>query len=71
MSRGRVRDARGGCLLCVVRGEDRVEAADRLRLAADHQAEAALEPVDAAAGADIQVVDTFGHKCVGAVDVVA
>src|SRR5207302_7830651 len=39
--------------------ENRVEASDRVLLAADHHAVAALEPPDAAAGADVQVVNAL------------
>ena len=46
-----VADARGK------RVEDRIEALHRLVLAADHHAVAALEAPDAAAGADVDVVD--------------
>ena len=38
-------------------GEDRVEPSDDVVLAADHEAVAALEPPDAAAGADVDVVE--------------
>ena len=52
------------------RGEDRVEAPDDLRLAADHLAEAALEPPHAATGADIDVVDALRSECLRATDVI-
>src|SRR5260221_9855858 len=41
------------------RGEDRVEPPDRLGLAADHHAIAALQPPDAAPRPDIDVVDAL------------
>ena len=41
------------------RGEDRVEVRDDVVLAADHQAEAALEAEHAAARADVDVVDAL------------
>ena len=53
------------------RGEDRVEVRDDVVLAADHEAEAALEAEHAAARADVDVVDALRAKRVGAVDVVA
>ena len=53
------------------RGEDRVETADRLRLAADHQAEAALEAEDPPAGTNVDEVDALRCERLGAVDVVA
>ena len=37
-------------------GEDRVELLDHRRFAADHQAVAAIQPPDAAAGADVDIV---------------
>ena len=45
--------------------------ADRLRFPTDHQAEAPLEPEDAAAGADVDVVDPLRTQGFGPVDVVA
>ncbi len=51
--------ARRGVEARADRGEDRAEPVDDLRLAADHQAEAALEAPDAAARADVDVVDAF------------
>ena len=58
-------DARGE------RREDRVEPLDRLVGAADHQAVAALEAEDAAAGAAVDVVDPALGELAGAADVVA
>src|SRR5262249_38022012 len=52
------------------RAEDRVEPLDRLALAADHQAVAALEAPDAAAGAHVDVVDAAPGELAGAGDVV-
>ena len=52
-------------------GEDRVEALDRAVGAADHQAVAALEAEDAAAGAAVDVVDPLLADLGGAADVVA
>ena len=51
--------------------EDRVEVGDDVVLAADHEAEPALEPEHAAAGADVDVVDALRLQARGAVDVVA
>ena len=50
--------------------EDRIEMPDDFRLAADHLAEAALQSPDAAAGADIHVVQAFGVQFLGAANVV-
>src|SRR5579875_1934592 len=50
--------------------EDRVEPLDRLGLAPDHQAEPALQPPDAAAGAAVDVVDAVGPQLLGPGDVV-
>ncbi len=52
------------------RGEDRVEMLHHIGLAADHHAIAALQPPDAAAGADIDIVDALGRQFLGAADVV-
>src|SRR6185312_15110147 len=51
-------------------GENRVEMPHRLRLAADHHAIAALKAPDAAAGADIDIVDALGHELLGSPDIV-
>ena len=53
------------------RAEDRVEPLDRLPLAADHQAEASLEPEHAAARADVHVMDALLLEPLRALDVVA
>ena len=53
------------------RGEDRVEPLDRAVGAADHQAVAALEAEDAAAGAAVDEVDPLLAQLRGAADVVA
>ena len=50
--------------------EDGVEVLDCGFGAADHHAVAALESPDAAAGAYVDVVDTFGGEVFGAADVV-
>ena len=50
--------------------EDRIEALHRVRVAADHHAVAALEPPDAAAGADVDVVDALRPQVVLPADVV-
>ena len=52
------------------RREDRLEPRDRRVVAADHQAVAALEAPDAAADADIDVVDAARRKRLRAADVV-
>src|SRR5438552_28110 len=52
------------------RGEDRVEVLDHLRLAADHLAVAALQAPDAAAGADIDIMQALRLQLGGAADVV-
>ena len=52
------------------RAENRVEPFDHLLLAADHQAIAALQPPDAAAGADVEIVDAALPQRGGAADVV-
>src|SRR5262249_30658784 len=52
------------------RAEDRVERVDHLLRAADHHAIAALDPPDAAARADIEIVDAFFRKSLGAADIV-
>ena len=52
------------------RGEDRAESLDDLLLAADHQAEAALEAPDAAARADVHVVDPLVPERARVADVV-
>jgi hypothetical protein len=41
------------------RGEDRAEPVDHLCVSADHQTEAAIETLDAAAHADVDVIDAF------------
>ena len=51
-------------------GEDRVEMLHHVALAADHHAIAALEAPDAAAGADVDIVDALGRQLLGAADVV-
>jgi hypothetical protein len=53
------------------RGEDRIEPLDRSVGAADHQAVAALEAEDAAAGAAVDEVDAALAQLLGAADVVA
>jgi hypothetical protein len=50
--------------------EDRLEARDRLGLAADHQAEAAPEAPDAAARADVEVVDALSRSAAACAEVV-
>ena len=65
------RGARGGVDAGSDGAEDRLEPGDHLGLAADHQAEAALQPPDAAAGADVEVVEAAGAEVLGAMDVVA
>ncbi len=50
--------------------EDRVQVLDRLGFAADHQAEAAVQPEHAAAGTDVDVVDAVGLELLRALDVV-
>ena len=52
------------------RREYRIEALDDIVLAADHQAEAALQPEHAAAGADVDVVDALLGQLGGMADVV-
>src|SRR6516162_5371384 len=52
------------------RGEDRVEAFRHGALAADHQTKAALEAEDAAAGADVDIMDAVAAQYRGARDVV-
>ena len=51
-------------------GEDRVEMLHHVGLAADHHAIAALQAPDAAAGADVDIVDALGRQLLGAADVV-
>src|SRR5262249_59379489 len=51
-------------------GEDRVEMLHDTRLAADHHAVAALQSPDAAAGADVHVMNAIGRQLLGAADVV-
>ena len=53
------------------RAEDRVEVLHDGVLAADHQAESALQPEDPAARADVNVVDAMFRKPGGTIDVVA
>ena len=53
------------------RFEDRVEMLHDVVFAPDHQAEAALQPEDAAARADVDVVDALWLQHRGAIDVVA
>jgi hypothetical protein len=55
-ARRQARRRLGGALAGGDRQEDRVEALDRRVLAADHQAVAAVQAPDAAAGADVHVV---------------
>src|SRR5262249_56218142 len=50
-------------------GEDRVEMFHDVGLAADHHAIAAFESPDAAAGADIDIMDALGRELLGAADV--
>src|SRR5262249_46960321 len=50
------------------RCEDRVEVAHDVRLAADHQAVAALPAPDAAAGADVDVMDPPPLQRLGTAD---
>jgi hypothetical protein len=52
------------------RDEDRVEMIDDLLLAADHHAEAALQPPDPARGPDVDIMDALGGAIPGAMDVV-
>ena len=52
------------------RREDRIEVLHDRRFAADHQAVAALQAPDAAAGADVDVVDAPLGELAGAADVV-
>ena len=52
------------------RFENRVEVLDDVVFAANHLAVTALEAPDAAAGADVNVVDAFGGELLGAADVV-
>ena len=66
----RARRRRGGVHAGGERLEDRVEPLHRRVLAADHQAVAALQPPDAAARADIDVVDALRLQFGGAADVV-
>ena len=51
--------------------EDRVQPSDRLVLAADHEAVAALQAPDPAAGPAVDVVDALRPQLLGAADVVA
>jgi hypothetical protein len=50
--------------------EDRIEVLHRRGGAADHQAVAALEAPDAAAGPDVHVLDALGRQLLGAADVI-
>jgi hypothetical protein len=52
------------------RGEDRVEVLHRAVLAADHHAITPVDPPDAAAGPDVDVVNALALKLLGAVQVV-
>lgn len=52
------------------RGEDRLQPVEGRLVAADHQAIAAIEAVDAAGGADIHVVDALDRELLTAADVV-
>ncbi len=52
------------------RGEYRIEMLDRFVRAADHQAVAAIETPDTAAGADIDIVQALVPEPGGAIDVV-
>jgi hypothetical protein len=52
------------------RGKDRVEVLHNSRLATDHNAVPALEPPDAAARADIDVVNTARREVLSAADIV-
>ena len=51
--------------------QDRLDGLDRDLVAADHQAVAALQAEDAAAGADVDVVDALLPQLLGPADVVA
>ena len=65
--------ARGGGDVALAgrqRREDRIEPIDGLLVAADHQAIAALQAPDAAAGAAVDVVDALGLQRLGPPDVV-
>src|SRR5688572_32564888 len=50
--------------------EDRIETLDRLTLAADHQAVAALESPHAARCSHVDVMDSGSGQCAGPLDVV-
>ncbi len=70
-----VRGVAPGSARCSVRPrsecvEDRLEACDRGAGAANHQAVAAFDAPDAAAGADIEVVDTAGLQVTRAPNIV-
>src|SRR6476661_8546976 len=52
------------------RFEDGVEALDDVRFAANHLAVATLEAPDAAAGADVAIMNALGRKLFGATDIV-
>ena len=62
--RGDLADAGSQC------GEDRIEVFHHAIFAADHHAVAALQPPDAAAGADVDIVDFLRRQFFGAPDVV-
>src|SRR5262245_62400251 len=64
---GRARNVSGACCQC---REDRVEVFDHRRLAADHQAVAALTSPDAATGSYVHVVDALRGELLRAPDVV-
>ena len=51
-------------------GKDRVETLYDFRFPSDHHAIAALQPPNAAAGADIDVVDALGRQFLGSADVI-
>jgi hypothetical protein len=71
---GRLAGGAWGARCCIdARGEgleDRVEMFYHIILTADHVAVAALQTPDAAADADIDIVDALGFQFVGAADVV-
>src|ERR1044071_3987161 len=52
------------------RGEDRIEPVDHGLVAADHHAVAALDAPDAAAGADVDIVDALFVERLAAANVV-
>src|SRR6185295_15910028 len=52
------------------RGEDRIEMLHRFGFAADHHAIAALQTPDAAARADVNIVDAFCGQLFGAANII-